>query len=203
MPKPSYQVLVRERILAATQLPGVIAAIIEYLLGGDVAPGDEVLDGFDLTSLLLSGADFRSKRLRGADFSFSCLRGAVFTGADAIDANFTGADLTGANLGGADLTRANFTNATCLGANFDRANLTDATCICTFFVKSSMVDVTRDGVDWSDADLTSATSLADSEQIALRWNATVDAAADVALSVYVKRQMAERLSKRLKLASPS
>ena len=202
MSKPSYRALVRTRIRAATQLPSVVAAIIELMLGGDVAPGDDVLDGFDLTSLLLSGADFRHKQLRGADFSFSCLRGAVFAGADATGANFTGADLTGANMESTDLTRAILTDSTCLGANFDHATLTGAICIRAFFIKSSMLGAARSDVDWSGADLTAARLLGDDgERIALQWNATVDATTDVALSAYVKRQLVERLSKRLKIDS--
>jgi len=75
-----------------------------------------VLDGADLSGMILTGIDFSKVSLRGAAMHATNLMNADLRGADLADANLSEADLIAANLEGANLT----------GANLHEADLRDA-----------------------------------------------------------------------------
>ena len=80
-----------------------------------------VLDGANLSGMILTGIDFANVSLRGAAMHATSLMNADLRGADLTGANLSEADLIGANLEGAILSGANLHEADLLGATLKDA----------------------------------------------------------------------------------
>jgi len=76
--------------------------------------------------IVLDGANLSGMILTGIDFSDASLRGCAMHATNLMNANLRGADLSGANLAEADLIGANLEGANLTGANLYEADLRDA-----------------------------------------------------------------------------
>ncbi len=144
---------------------------------------ETLLEGADLTGTNLTGADmsaavlahatlrntcFDGATLEGANLGAALIEGATFAGANLRKANFTRAKLRSVSLREADLTEiewleaelgiVDFEGAVTVGLSFFSGN--DLT-RCRFprakIAKSTFLETKLDAVDFSEADLTSAT----------------------------------------------
>jgi len=106
-----------------TDLPGALAAHLEWLTSGGRRGTRADLRGADLGCADLGCANLGCADLRGADLRDADLRGANLGDANLGCADLRGADLRDADLGRVDLRGANLRYADLRGADLRDANL--------------------------------------------------------------------------------
>ena len=106
-----------------TDLPGALAAHLEWLTSGGRRGTRADLGDADLRDANLGGADLGCADLGCADLRDADLGGADLGGANLRDANLGGANLRDANLGCANLRDANLGGADLWGADLGGADL--------------------------------------------------------------------------------
>ena len=109
-----------------------------------------MLDGVDLSGVVLASRD-----LRDANFTGAILTGADFSGSDLRRAKFSGANLQGARFEDADLAVATLAGADSYAASFFGANLSDANLEAGDLRGADLKQANLAGALLRDADLSS------------------------------------------------